>query len=159
MPKKLYCLFFIIIFSFASLAADQDAKSAVKEAVGVSVVDDGFLADGVEGWAKKETSSGVWSFVPEKMIDAGGGKVIASGQPVQMLPCAVLEQIVKLAGQNKQLQIRLWAVFTKYKYANYLYSVYFLPIQDQSPKPPAESQTPAGTQHKAAQPEDSIIPE
>lgn len=157
MPKKILFLFFLLVVGFSVWAADKDTKS--QEAPAAGTIDDGFLADGIAGWAKEDAAAGVWFFAPDKIIDAGSGKAIASGQRVQMLPCAVLEQIAKLAGPEKQLQIRLWAVFTKYRYANYLYSVYFLPVQAETAKPAAESQSPADAPQKAAATEDSILPE
>ena len=81
-----------------------------------------------------------------------------------MLPCSVLEQMTQLAGQENQLHIRLWAVFTEYKGKNHLFSVYFLPIgETPAPTENPQEQSPAEEKPEAKpaaeKKSDSIIPE
>jgi hypothetical protein len=164
MNKTLYAIL-ILVFGSGIFAAEDEKKALPEEPVRTAAIDDGFFIDGTEGWLRKEATSGVWSFAADKAIKAGNNKTLAAGQPIQMLPCAVLEQMTTLAGQQNQLYVRLWALFTNYNHTNYLYSVYFLPIRQDAGQPQGVSpdtepnQPPVPKPAKPETPlEDSIIP-
>jgi hypothetical protein len=78
-----------------------------------------------------------------------------------MLPCAVLEQMAGLAGEEGSLHLQLWALFTEYHEKNHLFSVYFLPLSEKTApetpettnEPETNDEPPSGNQQT-----DSIIP-
>lgn len=118
-------------------------------------LEEGFFLDGAEGVLEKDTAANKWNFRPSEAIELPR-KNYPAGKPLPMLPCGILEQMVKLAGDESTLHVRLWAMATQYKHANYLYAVFFLPLKA---APPAEQTAPVEGQPSAAStPDDSIIP-
>ncbi|MCI0499121.1 MAG: hypothetical protein L0Y36_05515 [Planctomycetales bacterium] len=160
MKKAVYA---ILILAMGTAVFGSDAPKDVekKPSVGsVAAIDDGFFVDGIEGWLKKGPDGQTWHFAPDKPIEAGDNKIVAAGIPLVLLPCAVREQMITLAGQENQLYVRLWAMFTQYKHTNYLYSVYFLPIREDAAAPQTEANPPSGTESpkQETSEEESIIP-
>jgi hypothetical protein len=92
------------------------------------VIEEGFLLDGVYGIVRKVENVDIWQFIPDTEIMAVKNNWPAES-PLSLLPCSVLEQIAGLAGEDNEIQVRLWGLFTEYHRNNYLYSIYFLPIQ------------------------------
>ena len=130
----------------------------------VPLIDEGIFLEEADGLLKLDKKADIWLFVPEETVQMTANLTFPVGEPLPMLPCAVLEQMTKLAGDQKQLPVRLWAVFTKYHEKNFLFSVYFLPIGGDAatvePQPEPEP-TEDNTQEKPAEKDasDSIIPE
>ncbi|MBL7215435.1 MAG: hypothetical protein ISS71_07130 [Phycisphaerae bacterium] len=127
------------------------------------IIEEGFLLDGVAGIVRKVDKVDVWNFIPEADIIAGE-KTWAAESPLSLLPCSVLEQITGLAGDDNEIHVRLWGLFTEYNQNNYLYSIYFLPIQEDVELKPAkpdiqETQNDnTETTEESVEEEESIIP-
>ncbi|MCD6174450.1 MAG: hypothetical protein J7K65_01610 [Planctomycetes bacterium] len=124
-------------------------------------VEEGAFFDGVEGLLKKTPDTDSWRFVPDEPIVITDKITIPAGTPLEMLPCSVLEQMTTLAGEENQIHIELSALFTNYKHKNYLFSVYFLPIKDDT-EPLESPAEPDPDKPEKAEPEpqepESIIP-
>ncbi|MBC8379401.1 MAG: hypothetical protein H8E62_09515 [Planctomycetes bacterium] len=144
----------ILLLACVSLALPVSAKTIVEE---------GFIVDGVEGLVRKVEKADVWNFVPATKITTPKATLPAN-DPISLLPCSTLEQITSLAGDNNEVRIRLWAMFTEYDRNNYLLSVYFLPISSDAEVKPAKSDESTGKKeanvkaNEAKDEEDSIIP-
>lgn len=126
------------------------------------VIDEGYFADGVAGVIRKVPNVDVWNFIPEASIVAAD-ETWPAQTPISLLPCSVLEQITGLAGDDHEIEVRLWGLFTEYQQNNYLYCVYFLPVQEGvalEPTEPKTERTQNGTEEKTDKPaeEESIIP-
>lgn len=126
------------------------------------VIDEGFFADGVTGIIRKVPNVDVWNFIPETAIVAGK-ETWPAQQPISLLPCSVLEQITGLAGADHKIEVRLWGLFTEYQQNNFLYCVYFLPMQEGAEAKPAdpkaeETQNSADEKTDKPDKEESIIP-
>ena len=125
------------------------------------IIDEGFLLDGTEGLLKKDLKTDTWQFTPDEPIEISEKVIYPAQKPLELLPCSVLEQMAALAGEENELRVELSALFTQYKRRNYLFSVFFLPIQnDQAPPEPVPE--PDTSESEKASPEteepDSIIP-
>lgn len=132
------------------------------------LVAEGFMLDGATGVIRKVEGVDVWKFIPQTEIIVAE-KTWPAEKPLNLLPCSVLEQIVGLAGEDNEIQVRLWGLFTEYQENNYLYSVYFLPLGETVQSEPAEStesaestqtaqDAEAETTEQAAAEEEPIIP-
>jgi hypothetical protein len=124
------------------------------------VMDEGYLVDGVAGVIRKAANADVWNFVPEVAITAAD-ETWPANLPLSLLPSSVLEQITGLAGDEQTIQVRLWGLFTEYQQQNYLYCIYFLPMQAAETPTAAEPKTDASNDDAATQAPaetDSIIP-
>lgn len=128
------------------------------------LAEEGLFLDGVEGVVRKVEKVDVWNFVPDAPIALTEKIDWPAQSPISLLPCSVLEQITKLAGETDEIRVRLWGLFTGYNKNNYLYSVYFLPVEEDTD---AETTTSPDTQTtgnaeqdntNSAEVEDSIIP-
>ncbi len=120
-------------------------------------VEEGYLVAGVEGQITKDPNENQWRFFPAVQITDGRG-LLPPEKGITLLPCSVLEQVMRLAGDEPSIQVRLWAVITEYRAENFLYSLYFLPMKSQPeevPPKPAEPKQPAGDQTK---PKESVLP-
>lgn len=128
-----------------------------------SIIEEGFLLDGVYGVVRKVENVDVWQFIPDTEIIAVKNRWPAES-PLSLLPCSVLEQIAGLAGDDNEIQVRLWGLFTEYRRNNYLYSIYFLPIQADTEPAVADpnvqdtQEDDSQTSRKAAAEDDTIIP-
>jgi hypothetical protein len=131
------------------------AASLPSFAAALPVIDEGHLMDGTTGVIRKVANVDVWNFTPETPVSAGE-ETWPANQPINLLPCAVLEQVTGLAGESGEITVRLWGLFTEYKQKNYLYCVYFLPIQ-QTPEP-AEPEPDSARPKTDEDKDDSIIP-
>ncbi|MEN8126222.1 MAG: hypothetical protein ABFR90_00285 [Planctomycetota bacterium] len=100
-----------------------------------SAIEEGFMMDGVSGLLKKEPKEDLWTFTPDEAVMITEKIAFPAGTPLQMLPCSVLEQMTGLADNNNEIRVQLWALFTKYEHTNYLFSVSFLPIQNDTVQP------------------------
>lgn len=143
------------------------AASLVSAAQAAKAVEEGLFLDGVAGVVRKVDKVDVWSFIAEGDIALSADVVWPAEKPISLLPCSVLEQITSLAGEDNEIHVRLWGLFTEYDQNNYLYSVYFLPIQEDSglkaAKPVTEKEETQATveekpEEPAAEEEESIIP-
>ena len=143
------------------------AFAADEKPAPIPVIEDGFFIVNEPGLLKKEAETDQWTFTPDKPIEFTKKSIFPAGQPLPLLPCSVLEQMTGLAaGENNQLRVELSALFTEYKHKNHLFSVYFLPIQDDRAEPATkETETkeapekPAEEKPAQAEPEEeSIIP-
>jgi hypothetical protein len=128
------------------------------------VIDEGFLLDGVIGVVRKVDQVDVWEFIPDAEIIALDNTWPAA-EPISLLPCSVLEQITALAGEDDEIQVRLWGLFTTYHQNNYLYCIYFLPLREEAVEPPAAEpdapEIPDTNDRQTQEPadgDDSIIP-
>lgn len=129
-------------------------------AAAAPVMDEGYLVDGVAGVIRKTANADVWNFIPERAITAAD-ETWPANRPLPLLPSSVLEQITGLAGDEQTIQFRLWALFTEYQQQNYLYCIYFLPLQAAETPKAAEPKTDtpnAETKTDAPAESDSIIP-
>jgi len=120
-------------------------------------VEEGYLVAGVEGQITKDPNENRWQFFPTAQVTDGKG-MITTEKGVMLLPCSVLEQMTRLAGEETSFQVRLWAVVTEYRAKNYLYSLYFLPMKDQpqeTPPRPVEPKEPTSAQPA---PKESVLP-
>lgn len=155
---------FIILFSMLAPMSLSEPVIEVAYA-STSTIEEGFLIDGAAGFLKKEANEDLWKFVPDEVIEAPKNMTFPAGGLIEMLPCSVLEQMTELAGDKNEIHVQLWALFTEYKSKNFLFSVYFLPMQDEivQPKPEVPEETPEqAVEVEPAQDEpeeDSIIPE
>jgi len=127
------------------------------------VVDEGLFLDGAEGIIIKVDHVDVWRFVPETEVTLSEEVTWPAQIPVNLLPCSVLEQIIGLAGDDNKINVRLWGLFTQYNGNNYLFSVYFLPVKEDTNPEPAKSEPREEADSENAttekhQEEDSIIP-
>ena len=109
----------------------------------VPVIAEGVFLEEAEGLIMLDTQTDTWQFIPEEAVEITADKSFPAGQPLAMLPCSVLEQMAKLAGEEPKLQVQLWAIFTKYKEVNYLFSVYFMPIAEETTPVEEPAQQPA----------------
>lgn len=119
-------------------------------------VEEGYLAAGTEGRIAKEPNSVYWAFYPTVEITDGKG-ILPADKGVSLLPCSGLEQMVRLAGEAKTLDVRLWAMTTEYRGTNYLYSLYFLPMRatEESAAKPTE---PAAPKAAESGEKESVLP-
>lgn len=147
----------ILVITVLVLANGASAKPVIEE---------GVLVDGIEGVLKKRPNVEVWSFIPDKPIIVTKEITYPAGEPVEMLPCSVLEQMTGLSGEKDHIRVQLWALFTEYQHINFLYSVYFLPLQEtpseqtdvqNTEEKPVQEET-ATTKPEEPEQEDSIIP-
>ena len=127
------------------------------------VIEEGLFLNGVEGVIRKVEKVDVWSFIPDVQVTLSENAVWPVQKPINLLPCSVLEQVTGLAGEDNEINVRLWGLFTRYNQNNYLYSVYFLPVkEDVGLKPAApetqEKDSESDTTQESDEPEDSIIP-
>lgn len=130
-----------------------------------SFVEEGLFLDGVAGVIRKVEDVDVWIFTADADVALSEDAVWPASKSISLLPCSVLEQITTLAGEDNEIHVRLWGLFTEYNYINYLYSVYFLPVQEdkgvKSINPEtqeAQKDTEEKTEGPAGQEEESIIP-
>jgi len=150
--KSLYLLLSVLFITASVFAADK--KPAVR-------VEEGAFFDGVEGTLKKKADTDDWHFVPDEPIEISDKVTVPAETPLAMLPCSVLEQMTGLAGEENQLRVELSALFTNYKHANYLFSVFFLPIKDGDAPPeptPDDKDDDAEDDDAETEEPDSIIP-
>ncbi len=144
----------ILLLTYIGLALPAAAKTIIEE---------GFIIDGVEGIVRKVEKVDVWNFIPETKITTPKGTLPANN-PISLLPCSTLEQISLLAGGDNKIHVRLWGMFTEYDGNNYLLSVYFLPISEDAEVKPAKGDESTGNKDEKAaadkdkDEEDSIIP-
>lgn len=123
------------------------------------IVEEGIFFDGVEGLLKKRANIDVWDFTPSEPIKITEQRAFPANQSIQMLPCSVLEQMTELAGEENEIRVELSAFFTNHEHKNFLYSVFFLPLQVDKPalkepqQPDKQSDEPT-----APAKEDSILP-
>lgn len=125
------------------------------------IIEEGFFLEGVEGTLKKEAKGDIWNFIPSESVETAYHRIFPAGEPAALLPCSVLEQMAGLAGDDNTLRVQLWALFTVYNEKNFLFSVYFLPLDEKaaSAQKPADTKKPDPTEEKDAAPKtDSIIP-
>ena len=140
----------------AGLLLAASAFGATKKPV--ARVEEGAFFDGVEGVLKKAPEADNWQFVPDEAIEITEKVTVPAGTPLQMLPCSVLEQMATLTGDEDQIHIELSALFTRYRHRNYLFSVFFLPLEEKKPAP-KKPEKDEDEQKPATEPkEDSIIP-
>ena len=118
-----------------------------------TVVAEGLLLDGVAGVVRKVDKVDVWQFIPTEATELSDETPVAANKPLSLLPCSVLEQITTLAGDETEIEVRLWALYTEYNQHNYLYCVFFLPMSSQ-PAPADEDKNNDASKEK----EESIIP-
>ena len=139
----------------ADVAADDE--TIVKD----PAVEEGFFFDGVEGTIMRDGD--IWMFAPDENVFIADGRNFSAGKALVMLPCSVLEQMSQVAGTETKLAVRLWALFTEYVQVNYLFSVYFLPLEQtaaQLQPTVSKTQTNSTDEKPVAPPNrDSIIPE
>lgn len=130
----------IQVFLLVTAFAGGFAFGADTQSMPVPVIEDGFFIVAKPGLLTKEPKSDKWSFIPDESIEFTETTIFPAGNPLPLLPCSVLEQMTGLAGEENELRVELSALFTEYKHKNYLFSVYFLPIQDSVVEPdPAET--------------------
>ena len=116
-------------------------------------VEEGLLLDGVIGVVRKVADVDVWQFIPSEAAELSDKTPVPANKPLSLLPCSVLEQITTLAGDETEIEVRLWALFTEYNEHNYLFSVFFLPM---SSKPAIKTED--NRDDEPAEKEESIIP-
>jgi hypothetical protein len=85
---------------------------------------------------------------------------VKAGTKLELLPCGILERLIGEPAPSAERRIRLWAMVTQYKGANYLFPMYYLPLKkmEQSPSvgetvPTKAEQTP---QTDIVEPNDEI---
>jgi hypothetical protein len=128
------------------------------------VIEDSFFIVGEPGLLTKEAGVDEWNFIPDKSIEFAEKITFPAGEALPLLPCSVLEQMTGLAGEEHPLRVELSALFTEYKHKNYLFSVYFLPLQENvaPPAPEVTEEAPEKPAEKKPVPEEpgeeSIIP-
>ena len=122
------------------------------------IIEEGFFLDGVEGVVRKVEKVDVWEFIPESNIIALE-EIWPAQNPLSLLPCSVLEQVTGLAGEDNEIHVRLWGLFTKYEQNNYLYSIYFLPIQEDADLKPAKPDAQETQPDSKAQEETPVVEE
>ena len=164
--KKVEIAFLLVLFTITAgvltAAPDTDAISPDPATVPDPYVEEGFFFDGIEGVLVRTGNSDIWKFAPNEDVFITDERNYPAGKALPMLPCSVLEQMTEAAGNDTKMSVRLWALFTEYNKVNYLFGVYFLPLEEtiaQSLPAVDETQTD-DTEEPAAEPErDSIIPE
>ena len=119
------------------------------------LVAEGHLVAGAEGRVVYDPNESRWSFYPTASITDGKG-LLPAGQGVVLLAGSVMEQMGQLAGDEKRMDVRLWAMVTEYRGRNSLYSLYFLPMRDtvEAPAAPAEPKTAESGQRQR----ESVLP-
>ncbi len=130
---------------------------AISVSLAGTVIDEGLLLDGVEGVVRKVDKVDVWQFVPSEATALTDKITWPAGQTISLLPCSVLEQITTMAGEETEIEVRLWALFTAYDKHNYLYSVFFLPVKAQ-PAETEDNNTEENGSDDNGDDDDSIIP-
>ena len=138
----------ILLMLFGMLAGTVPAAEAIE------AINEGFFLDGLDGVLEKTPGVDVWSFTCDSDIKMTEKRQVPAGTEIQILPCSVLEQMIKLAGDEQSMRVRLWALFTEYKHMNYLYAVYFLPLRTEQTPVDVESNTSQDNPGAG----DSIIP-
>jgi hypothetical protein len=135
----------------AALTAAMQAETLMPE---------GFVVNGIEGVATKSESSGEdWIFVPS--VDLTYIKtVLDKGTPLPILPSSGLGQIHSIAGDKKEMTVRIWGILTQYHEKNYLFPIQVLPLTRPQPVPvEPEPETPVETADPNADPNtDEVIP-
>jgi len=137
--------FFIIcvLIIYAPIWADEPAKGALLR--------DGFVVRALDGVVRELPDRGVWVFSPAQDINDGQA-VVPAGTELELLPSAMLEQMIADANGHEAKRYRLWARVTRYKGRNFLFTSYFLPIV-------AMGQQPPSSQRQAEPNEPSLGPE
>ena len=137
--------------------------AAVAGAFGASQRDrpiaEGHLIAGVEGRMVYDPNEMQWAFVPNEPITDGKGHLSAD-EKTALLACSVLEQMIRLAGEQKAMDVRLWAMATEYRGHNYLFSLYFLPMREAAAEPlkpdPSQSDETEETQNESILPSEIL---
>lgn len=122
---------------------------------------EGHLVAGVEGRVVYDPNDSQWAFIPKELITDGKG-LLSAGESVALLTCSVLEQMAQLAGEQKTMDVRLWAMATEYRGQNFLFSLYFLPLKE-AEKDLSKPTAPDSIESKDAdqtekKPKESILP-
>ena len=132
---------------------------------------EGFEVADVDGTVSKVPGQDRWVFTAQEDITDTRG-VIKAGQEIEVLRSSTLEKITDMAGEEKSIDVKLWARVTRYcnMYLsgfeedegehidkNYLFPFFFIPMSDtQSPEiSDDEDEVDEGAEPKE---EDSIIP-
>lgn len=129
----------IVLMTLIGIVLTPPAQAAIEE---------GMMIDGAEGIVRKVPDVDVWQFIPTKAIELSDEMTLQAYKPLSLLPCSVLEQMTEMAGDVENIEVRLWAMFTNYQQNNFLYSVYFLPVNAQAIRPDS------GDDDDASKPED-----
>ena len=163
---KVQIAFLLAIFAITAgvltAAPATDAITPEPATVPDPAVEEGFFFDGIEGVLVRTGNSDIWKFAPNEDVFITDERNYPSGKALRVLPCSVLEQMTEVAGNEKKLAVRLWALFTEYNQVNYLFGVYFFPLEETVPQSqPAvdETQTDSTEEPTVAPKQDSIIPE
>jgi len=147
MKYMLNCLWALVIL--AALATVSGAPQRGQ------LVAEGHLVAGHEGRVIYDPNERQWAFVPNEPITDGKGTLPAE-EKTALLSCSVLEQMIRLAGEQKAMDVRLWAMTTEYRGRNYLFSLYFLPMRETAPEPSKPDPSQSG---QAEEPQkESILP-
>ena len=150
--KLIQLIILLLTTGVCAIAADE-------KPVPVPVIEDGFFFMGEPGLLTKEAETNTWNFIPDNSIELFEKITFPAGRPLPLLPCSVLEQMTSLAGEKNRLRVELSALFTKYRHKNYLFSVYFMPIQDAAEVEPELAEEAPGGQPAPEKPTaDAIIP-
>ncbi len=131
------------------------AAGAAAETQRGRLLADGHLVAGIEGRVVSDPNNTRWLFFPAS-TETDEAAALPAGSGAALLPCSVLEQMAQLAGAEGELDVRLWAMATRYEGRNYLYSLYFLPVRAAAREVPEPDETE--TDEKPAPQRESVLP-
>ncbi len=101
---------------------------------GAAVLPDGAVLRGVEGRLLQESLSEPNAPAANRWFFEFAGAVICEKVPItagtklEVLPCAVLEQMARYEQAGRGTRYRIWARVTTYRGSNFLFPTYFLPV-------------------------------
>ena len=117
-------------------------------------LEEGYLVAGIEGRVAKCPDNAQWEFFPAVPIVEGKG-LLPAQKAIPLLCCSTLEQMAQLAGDEKTVDVRVWAMVTEFRGQNYLYSLYFQPLKaQQAEQPPVPQPKPDRPREK-----ESVLPD
>lgn len=117
--------FTIIVAMFLSAFALAQPRAGTRRVV-PNLLPEGFVLRGIDGSLSR---AGQGWFL-ELAADIGTEKnTVKAGAKLEILPSVVLESMVADANERPTPNYRLWGTVTKYKVKNFIFPLYFLPLQ------------------------------
>ena len=138
MKKNSYTLVLVILVMVLS-AGIAHAKRA-------SLLREDFALGGVDGRLKTLDKGKRWFFELDSQI-SDGKAILPPGTSMEIMPSAGLEKMVDDAAKHTDANYRLWGRVTKYNDKNFIFPIYFLPLNKVKP---IDDSKPATSEQKKA---------
>lgn len=139
MTRKLVILILVFLINPAGFGKEPSPRALLGE---------GFVVRSVDGRVSGNDGNDVWFF--EFASDVTDGRVVvAKGTSLQLLPSATLERIIADVNERSAADCRLWGRITKYKGRNFIFPMFFLPLDEIEELQQQQSQSEELPQQKA----------